>query len=140
MLQIARSCSIGHGTVYEYLQRAQAVGVSWPLPEGWEDRQLEAALFGGTPLLIVRLRFAPKQAREDLFRLMEDPENRIIKRRVDALMSGEAIISEDFDSGELAMERLVGVIEIRRRSMKLRQAKLRRREKPTAAFSRSGSD
>src|SRR5208282_6858814 len=43
------SCSIGHGTVYEYLQRAQAVGVSWPLPEGWEDRQLEAALFGGTP-------------------------------------------------------------------------------------------
>ena len=41
--QIARSCSIGPGTVYEYLQRAQAVGVSWPLPEGWEDRQLEAA-------------------------------------------------------------------------------------------------
>ena len=32
--QIARSCSIGHGTVYEYLKRAQAAGVSWPLPEG----------------------------------------------------------------------------------------------------------
>jgi transposase len=47
--QIARSCSIGHGTVYEYLKRAQAAGVSWPLPEGWDDRQLEAALFGGTP-------------------------------------------------------------------------------------------
>ena len=24
--QIARSCSIGHGTVYEYLKRAQAAG------------------------------------------------------------------------------------------------------------------
>ena len=33
--QIARSCSIGHGTVYEYLKRAQAAGVTWPLPEGW---------------------------------------------------------------------------------------------------------
>ena len=41
--QIARSCSIGHGTVYEYLRRAQAAGVTWPLPEGWDDRQLEAA-------------------------------------------------------------------------------------------------
>src|SRR5208337_4620511 len=47
--QIARSCSVGHGTVYEYLKRAQAAGVTWPLPEGWDDRQLEAALFGGTP-------------------------------------------------------------------------------------------
>jgi transposase len=47
--QIARSCSIGHGTVYEYLKRAQAAAVTWPLPEGWDDRQLEAALFGGSP-------------------------------------------------------------------------------------------
>ena len=47
--QIARSCSIGRGTVYEYLKRAQEAGVTWPLPEGWDDRQLEAALFGGTP-------------------------------------------------------------------------------------------
>jgi transposase len=47
--QIARSCSIGHGTVYEYLKRAGEAGVSWPLPEGWDDRQLEAALFDGTP-------------------------------------------------------------------------------------------
>ena len=47
--QIARSCSIGHGTVYEYRKRAPAAGVTWPLPEGWDDRQLEAALFGGTP-------------------------------------------------------------------------------------------
>ena len=38
--QIARICSIGHGTVYEYLKRAQAAGVRWPLPEGWDDRQL----------------------------------------------------------------------------------------------------
>ncbi len=47
--QIARSCSIGHGTLYEYLKRAQAAGVGWPLPEGWDDRQLEEALFGPTP-------------------------------------------------------------------------------------------
>ena len=47
--QIARSCSIAQGTVSEYLRRAREAGVSWPLPEGWDDRQLEAALFAGTP-------------------------------------------------------------------------------------------
>src|SRR5256712_7171481 len=47
--QIARSCSIGQGTVYEYLKRAQAAGVTWPLPEGWDDRRLEEALFGPAP-------------------------------------------------------------------------------------------
>jgi transposase len=29
--QIARSCSIGLGTVHEYLQRAEAAGVTWLL-------------------------------------------------------------------------------------------------------------
>jgi transposase len=47
--QIARSCSIGLGTVHEYLQRAEAAGVGWPLPEGWDQTQLEAALFGSPP-------------------------------------------------------------------------------------------
>jgi hypothetical protein len=89
-------------------------------------------------LLIERLRFTPEQAREVLFRLVENPENRIIKRRVDALMTGKAIICEDCDPEEHAMERLVGVIEIRRLSIKLREAKRRRREKGTAAFSCSG--
>jgi transposase len=46
---IARSCSIGLGTVHEYLQRAEAAGVTWPLGEDWDDDRLEAALFGGPP-------------------------------------------------------------------------------------------
>ena len=32
--QIARSCSIGLGTVHDYLQRAEAAGVTWPLGRG----------------------------------------------------------------------------------------------------------
>jgi transposase len=32
-------------TVCKYLQRAEAAGVSWPLPEGWDEARLEAALF-----------------------------------------------------------------------------------------------
>ncbi len=32
--QIARSCGIGLGTVHEYLERAVAAGIGWPLPEG----------------------------------------------------------------------------------------------------------
>jgi transposase len=42
---VARSCQIGAGTVTEYLQRARAAGLSWPLPEGLGDDALERLLF-----------------------------------------------------------------------------------------------
>ena len=45
--QIARSCSIGLGTAHEYLQRAEAAKITWPLGPEWDDDRLEAALFGG---------------------------------------------------------------------------------------------
>src|SRR6201988_626214 len=47
--QIARSCSIGLGTAHEYLQRAEAAKITWPLGLEWDDDRLEAALFGGPP-------------------------------------------------------------------------------------------
>jgi transposase len=43
--QIARSCSLSQSTVHEYVTAAQAAGVKWPLPESWDDRQIEQALF-----------------------------------------------------------------------------------------------
>ncbi len=43
--QIARSCSIGQSTVYDYWKRAAAAGFHWPLPEGWDEERLERALF-----------------------------------------------------------------------------------------------
>ena len=43
--QIGRSCAIGVSTVCKYLQRAEAAGVSWPLPEDWDEARVEAALF-----------------------------------------------------------------------------------------------
>ena len=46
--QIGRSCAIGVSTVCKYLQRAEAAGVGWPLPEGWDEARLEAALFPST--------------------------------------------------------------------------------------------
>ena len=30
--QIARSCGINHGTVGDYIRRAEAAGLEWPLP------------------------------------------------------------------------------------------------------------
>ena len=33
--QIARSCSIGLGTAHEYLQRADAAKITWPLGPEW---------------------------------------------------------------------------------------------------------
>jgi transposase len=42
---IAQSCAISAGTVSEYIARAQAAGLSWPLPEGLSGEELEALLF-----------------------------------------------------------------------------------------------
>ena len=43
--QIARSLRISHGTVVNYLQRAEAAGVAWPVPDGIDDQQLQNLLF-----------------------------------------------------------------------------------------------
>ena len=48
--QIARSCGMGLSTVHEYLERAVAAGVGWPLPEGLSEEELEAQLFGNHPV------------------------------------------------------------------------------------------
>jgi len=42
---IARACSIGRETVREYLERAAEAGVSWPLPEGLSEEEMEHRLF-----------------------------------------------------------------------------------------------
>ena len=44
--EIARTCSISQGAVHNYLKRAAAAGIHWPLPEGWEENRIEEALFG----------------------------------------------------------------------------------------------
>jgi transposase len=48
--QIARSCSISQSTVHRYLQRTAAAGIEWPLPEEYDDRQLNELLFPLRPV------------------------------------------------------------------------------------------
>src|SRR5437588_3702065 len=48
--QIARSCSISQSTVHEYVSAAQAAGVRWPLPDNWDEQQIEQALFPQRPV------------------------------------------------------------------------------------------
>jgi len=43
--QIASSCHIGVGTVCDYLGRAKAAGIQWPLPEGLGEAELNDRLF-----------------------------------------------------------------------------------------------
>ena len=43
--QIGRSCSIGVSTVHKYLKRAEAAGITWPLPEDWDEARVEALVF-----------------------------------------------------------------------------------------------
>lgn len=43
--QIAQSCAVARPTITEYLQRAEAAGVAWPLPAELDDEALERLLF-----------------------------------------------------------------------------------------------
>jgi transposase len=42
---IAQSCRVAQATVGEYLRRSQEAGLTWPLPEGLTDEELEQQLF-----------------------------------------------------------------------------------------------
>ena len=46
--EIARSCGLPPSTVNDYLVRAQAAGLSWPLPEGLDDQQLQQQLLNAS--------------------------------------------------------------------------------------------
>lgn len=43
--EIARSCNLAASTVGDYLQRAEAAQLTWPLPEGLTEPELEQRLF-----------------------------------------------------------------------------------------------
>lgn len=45
--EIARSCGLPTSTVGDYLKRAEAAGLSWPLPESLSEAQLLEQLLGG---------------------------------------------------------------------------------------------
>ena len=46
---IARSCSISHSTVGEYVRRAKEAGLSWPLPKDLDEDRLFEILFPRPP-------------------------------------------------------------------------------------------
>jgi transposase len=48
--QIARSCNIPHSTVANYLSRAEAAGMAWPLPPETSEADLEMRLFPTVPV------------------------------------------------------------------------------------------
>ncbi len=47
--EIARSCGLASSTVGDYLLRAEAAGLEWPLPEGVGEVELEARLCAVAP-------------------------------------------------------------------------------------------
>jgi hypothetical protein len=47
--EIARSCGIASSTVGDYLLRAEAAGLKWPLPEGVGEAELETRLSAVAP-------------------------------------------------------------------------------------------
>jgi len=57
--QVAHSCGISRPAVDEYLRRATAAGLSWPLPVALDDGSLERQLFPATPSLPAAERGVP---------------------------------------------------------------------------------
>ena len=51
--QIARSCATSQSTVHEYVSAARVADLKWPLPENWDDGQIEQALFPQRPVPVV---------------------------------------------------------------------------------------
>jgi len=52
--RIAAATGISKGAVTQYLRRAQAAGITWPLPEQTDEAQLEARLFPRAARLVER--------------------------------------------------------------------------------------
>jgi transposase len=46
---VANSCGVSRSTVSDYVRRARAAGLSWPLPEDLDEDALSALLFPPTP-------------------------------------------------------------------------------------------
>ena len=47
--RIAASCGVSRPTVSEYLRRAEAAGLGWPIRSDWSDDRLERRLFPPPP-------------------------------------------------------------------------------------------
>lgn len=50
--QTAKSLNVGRTTIVEYARRFKSSGLSWPLPEGLDDRAIEELLFPKQPSLL----------------------------------------------------------------------------------------
>jgi transposase len=74
--QIARSCGMGLGTVHDYLERAAAAGIGWPLPEGWSEEELEAKLFGSQPVPTQTARQRPQPDWNDIHAQLQQHRHR----------------------------------------------------------------
>jgi transposase len=57
--EISKSCDIGKSTVNDYLNRAKAAGLSWPLPDDLSDTALEQRLFPSAVVNVCTSRFIP---------------------------------------------------------------------------------
>ena len=57
--EISISCGIGRSMVSDYLHRAKAAGLDWPLPDGLSDTALEQQLFPSVAPAATGTRFIP---------------------------------------------------------------------------------
>ena len=59
---VAQSLGLSQGAVHGYVARARRAGLSWPLPEGLDDSQLDALLYPPPPAVATDQRPVPDWA------------------------------------------------------------------------------
>lgn len=57
--KVAQSCNVSRSTVSDYISRAEISGISWPLPEGMDETQLQEKLFPAQPVKPTADKFMP---------------------------------------------------------------------------------
>ncbi len=77
--EIAASTGVGKTTVAEYLARAKAVGISWPLPEDMDAEALDAALFPAVASEVAN-RGRPVPDWRETHRQLKDPRHHVTLR------------------------------------------------------------
>jgi len=79
--KIAASLSVGQSTIWDYLKRADRAGLSWPLPPGATDADIERRLFAPTGGQTRRGLAQPDWAavHRELRRMMSD--NHLVRHR-----------------------------------------------------------
>ena len=104
---IARSCSISHGAVHNYLKKATAAGIHWPLPEGLRAGELLGLRVDDINTEILTIK--PSKQADDRSRNLRDLKTRHSKAPI-VISKDTAKILDDFIGSKYYRKNPLGLV------------------------------